>query len=98
MTIAESIAEGQREEHPERRTPRGLCVKQQGKKHRLGGRLGPADRLAGADQLGEIERLGRELTRRTGDTEASQSGFRRRCERSTDLYGKDPRSGVSDTS
>jgi hypothetical protein len=33
--------------------------------------LGPADRLAGADQPGEIERLGRELMRQTGDTAAS---------------------------
>jgi hypothetical protein len=98
MTGAERIAEGQREEHPERRTARGLRVEQAGEENRLGGRLGPADRLAGADQLGEIERLGRELTRQTGDTEASQSGFRRRCERSTDLCGKDQRSGVSDTS
>ena len=36
-----------------------LRVKQAGKEHRLGRRLGPPDCLAGTDQLGEIERFGR---------------------------------------
>jgi hypothetical protein len=63
MTGAERIAEGQREERPKRCAARGLRVEQTGEEHRLGGRLGPADRFTGADQPGEIERLGRELMR-----------------------------------
>jgi len=98
ITGAERIAEGQREEHLERRTTRSLCIEQAGKEHRLGGRLGPADRLAGADQPGEIKRLGRELTRQAGDTAVSQRGFRTSAEPSTDLCGKDQRGGVTDTS
>ena len=76
MTGAKRIAEGQREEHLERRTARSLRVEQAGQEHRLGGRLGLADRLAGADQPGEIERLGRELMWQAGDTAASQYEFR----------------------
>jgi hypothetical protein len=95
MTGAERIAEGQREEHPERRTVRSLRVEQAGEEHRLGGRLGPADRLAGADQPSEIERLGHELMRQAGDTAASQYGFRRRGEPSTDRCGKDQHGGVA---
>jgi len=78
MTGAERIAEGQREEHLNG-AQRAACVEQADKEHRLGGRLGPADRLAGAE--GEIKRLGRELMRQAGDTAVSQRGFRRRRSR-----------------
>ena len=98
MTGAERIAEGQREEHPERRTARGLRVEQAGEEHRLGGRLGPANRFTGADQPGEIERLRRDLLRQAGDTAASQYGFGRQGEPSTDLCGEDQHAGVSDAS
>ena len=59
MTGGEAVAEGQRKEHAESRATFRLSVKQLREEQRLGGRFGPADRLAPADQSAKIERIRR---------------------------------------
>ena len=57
MTGGKAVAEGQRKEHAERRATFRLSIEQPGEEQRFGGRLGPADRLAAADQSAKIERI-----------------------------------------
>jgi hypothetical protein len=55
----EAVAEGQREKNAEWRAALRLRIKQAGEEYRFRRRLSPPDCLAGTDQLGKIERLGR---------------------------------------
>jgi hypothetical protein len=59
MAGGECCAERQREKHSEWRAALRLGIEHAGEKHRFRRRLGPADCLTGANQLGEIERFGR---------------------------------------
>ena len=56
---AKAVAECQREKHAEWRAALRLGIEQAGEEYRFRRRLSPADCLAGADQLGKIERFGR---------------------------------------
>ena len=63
MAGRECLAECQREEHAEMRAPLRLGIEQAREEYRFRRSLSPADCIAGADQLGKIERFGRHYDR-----------------------------------
>ena len=63
MAGSECLAECQREEHAEVRAAVRLGIEQAREEYRFRRSLSPADCLAGADQLGKIERFGRHYDR-----------------------------------